>query len=118
MTERTARPLAESAARNGARLTATPLTEIAMRSIVWHEKPLWQKGAFQLLAGSKGSGKGTYLASLAARITQAGFNVIFVASEDSAEIDLKPRLVAADANLERCYVIREHVRLPADIDRL
>lgn len=99
------------------KLTATPLTEIRMRSIRWLEKPLWQRSAFQLLAAPKGAGKGTYLASLAARVSRTG-NVLFVATEDSAEIDLKPRLVAAGANLERCYLIREDVRLPDDVDAL
>jgi hypothetical protein len=37
-----------------------------MRSIRWLEKPLWQASAFELLAGAKGSGKGTYLAALSA----------------------------------------------------
>ena len=53
-----------SAAR-GRRLTSTPATEIRMRSIQWLEQPLWQRSAFQLLAGPKGAGKGTYLAGLA-----------------------------------------------------
>jgi hypothetical protein len=105
------------AAENG-RLTSTPFTEIAMRSIEWLEKPLWQASAFQLLSGAKGSGKGTYVAGLAARISRSGSNVLFVASEDSAEIDTKPRLVAAGADITRCHIIREHVRLPEDVETL
>jgi hypothetical protein len=97
------------------RLAAEPLVDIQMRSIEWLERPLWQRSAFQLLAGIKGSGKGTYLASLAARITRAGANVLFVSSEDSTEIDLKPRLVAAGADIERCFTITQHVRLPDDV---
>jgi hypothetical protein len=99
-------------------LSLTPLGEILMRSIWWFERPIWQRSAFQLLAGVKGSGKGTYLAGLAARVTRAGKNVVFVSSEDSAEIDLKPRLVAAGAVIERCFLIRQHVRLPDDIGEL
>lgn len=99
-------------------LEATPLTAIAMRSVEWFERPLWQKRAFELLVGSKGAGKGTYLAGLAARISNGGLNVLFVATEDSAEIDLKPRLVAARAVMERCFLIRQHVRLPGDVDAL
>jgi hypothetical protein len=109
---------AAQASRNGHRLTATPLAEIIMRSIRWFEKPLWQRGAFQLLAGTKGAGKGTYLASLAARLTNAGHNVVFIASEDSAAIDLKPRLIAAGADIDHCYVIEQHVKLPEDIGRV
>ena len=77
-----------------------------MRSIEWLEKPLWQRSAFQLLAGPKGAGKGTYLAGLAARLSRDGANVLFVSTEDSAEIDLKPRLVAAGADIDRCFLIR------------
>lgn len=102
---------------NSRTLRATPLSEITMRSIEWLEKPLWQRSAFQLLAGAKGAGKGTYLAGLAARISRNA-NVLFVSTEDSAEIDLKPRLVAAGYVEERCFVIRQHVRLPDHIDEL
>lgn len=80
---------------------------------------MWQRSAFQLLAGPKGAGKGTYLAGLAARISSAGANVIFVSTEDSAEIDLKPRLVAAGADISRCSVLlRQHLKLPDDVDEL
>jgi AAA domain-containing protein/bifunctional DNA primase/polymerase-like protein len=95
-----------------------PLADVTMRSIEWLEKPLWQKSAFQLLAGPKGSGKGTYLAALAARITNAGSNAVFISTEDSAEIDLKPRLVAAGADITRCFDIPMHIRLPEDIYEL
>ena len=100
------------------KLTATRLTDVGMRSIVWLEKPLWQASAFELLAGAKGSGKGTYLAGLGSRISRSGQNVLFISSEDSTEIDLKPRLVAAGADIERCYCIRQRVRLPDDVDEL
>jgi hypothetical protein len=99
-------------------LVATPVADVSMRSIRWLEKPLWQRAAFELLAGPKGSGKGTYQAALAARLSQAGMSSLFIVSEDSVEIDLKPRLVAAGAVLERVFVIRQHVRLPNDIDEL
>jgi hypothetical protein len=99
-------------------LYARPLTAVTMRSIEWLEKPLWQRSAFQLLAGPKGSGKGTYLAALASRITNAGQNALFVSTEDSAEIDLKPRLVAAGAAIERCFDLPMHIDLPTDIGAL
>ena len=100
------------------RLVATPLATIRMRSIVWLERPLWQSSAFELLAGPKGAGKGTYIAGLGARISRRGLNVLFVSTEDSAETDLKPRLVAAGADIDRCFLIRQHVRLPDDIEEL
>jgi hypothetical protein len=105
----------EASSNGNGRLSATPLSEIAMRSIEWLEKPLWQLSAFQLLAGAKGAGKGTYLAGLAARISNSGANVLFVSTEDSTAIDLKPRLVAAGADIARCHVINQHVKLPDDV---
>jgi hypothetical protein len=107
-----------AAPSNGGRLTATPFTKIAMRSIEWLEKPLWQKSAFQLLAGPKGAGKGTYLAGLAARISHTGVTVLFVATEDSNEIDIKPRLVAAGADIDLCHTVDQHLKLPDDVEDL
>jgi energy-coupling factor transporter ATP-binding protein EcfA2 len=111
-------PPRRSKTTSAPRLTATPLTEIEMRSIKFFIRPIWQASAFTLFVGAKGSGKGTYLAWLAAQVSHAGENVLFVSSEDSASIDLKPRLVAAGAVIERCSVIKQHVRLPDDVDEL
>lgn len=94
------------------------LTDVSMRSIEWLERPLWQTSAFQLLGAAKGMGKGTYLAGLSARVTKLGRKVVFVSSEDSAEIDLKPRLVAAGAVVERCALVTRDVKLPEDVDWL
>ncbi len=105
------------AAAQPAPLQATPLDDVAMRSIEWLEKPLWQRSAFELLAGPKGAGKGTYLAGLAARISRSS-SVLFISTEDSTAIDLKPRLVAAGAEIARCFVIAQHVRLPDDVEAL
>jgi hypothetical protein len=108
---------------NAEPLRVVSLETIAMRSIEWNEKPLWQRSAFQLLAGAKGCGKGTYLAHLAAKVTTGLLNggprnIVFISSEDSATIDLKPRLVAAGADISRCFIVNRHVRLPDDIDAL
>jgi hypothetical protein len=47
-----------------------------------------------------------------------GANVVFVSTEDSAENDLKPRLVAAQAAIPHCFLIEQHVRLPDDVTAL
>lgn len=99
-------------------LTVTSVADARMRSIRWLEKPNWQRSAFQLFAGTKGAGKGTYLAGFAARLSLQGHGVLFVTSEDSVEIDLKPRLVAAGADTSRVFVVNEHVRLPDDLEEL
>ena len=99
-------------------VSSTPIGSVPMKSIEWLEKPIWQGSAFQLLAGAKGSGKGTYLCSLAARVSRAGGNVLFISTEDSIAIDLHPRLVAAGADLDRCRAIQQRVKLPEHIDGL
>jgi AAA domain len=91
------------------------MADIQMRSIEYLERPLWQRSAFHLLAGPKGAGKGTYLAHFAAKRTLQGDNVLFVSSEDSASVDLKPRLVACQAVVQNCYLVTRRIKLPNDI---
>ncbi len=107
---------------NGKTLAWERLSEIEMRSIMFLDKPLWQQSAFHLLAGRKGVGKGTMLADLGARVTRgelgAKHNVVWIASEDSAAIDIKPRLLAAEGDPERVIVIKDWIQLPRDTDAL
>jgi len=110
--------MSELADAQPSRISVVSVADVRMRSIEWLERPLWQQSAFELLAGVKGAGKGTYLAGLASRISNAGGNVLFMSSEDSTEIDLKPRLVAAGADVDRCYTITESIRLPEDVEEL
>ena len=44
--------------------------------------------------------------------------MLFVSSEDSAEIDLAPRLEAAGADMDRAHVVQQHVKLPEDVPAL
>lgn len=97
--------------------------QIRMRSIEWLDRPLLQGSAFHLVAGPKGVGKGTWTAAQIARMTTDGFtgtprNVLIISSEDSAAIDLVPRLTAAGADLARVHIVREHVDFPVDLDRV
>jgi putative DNA primase/helicase len=101
-------------------LTLVPLSDVEARSIVFLDKPLWQKTGFHLLTGRKGVGKGTELASLASRISRGELgekaNVIWISSEDSAAIDIKPRVLAAGGDPERIYIVQEWIQLPRDLD--
>jgi hypothetical protein len=94
-----------------------------MKSIEWLDRPLFQRAAFHLVAGKKGSCKGTYIANLAARITRGELhghpmNVLFISSEDSDRIDIKPRVRAAGGDDSRVFTITEHVIFPRDIESL
>jgi hypothetical protein len=98
------------------------LSEIEEKSIEWLERPIWQRGAFHLLTGKKGVGKGTTLANLAARVTTGQLgptgNVLLISSEDSAAIDLRPRARAAGADLDRIAIWTGDFLLPRDIPLL
>jgi hypothetical protein len=110
------------AALNG-RLTAIDVSAIEMKSISWLDRPHLQESAFHLVTGPKGVGKGTWIAKQSAKMSRGLFggaprNVLIISSEDSAAIDLKPRLVAAEADTDRVKLIVEHITLPADLGRL
>jgi predicted transcriptional regulator len=105
------------------KLTWQTLEEVDMRSIVFLDKPLLQADAFHLVAGRKGQGKGTLLAEIAARVTRgelgAKRNVVWIGSEDSAAIDIKPRIVAAGGDPARVLVVKEGwIQLPRDYDAI
>jgi len=95
---------------------------IELKSILWLEKPLLQDAAFHLVSGPKGVGKGTWIAGTTAKMTSGAYgrprNVLIVSSEDSAGIDLAPRLLAAGADMSRVHIVVDHFTLPADLDRL
>jgi hypothetical protein len=102
-------------------LTWQSLDDVEMRSIVFADKPLLQADAFHLLAGRKGQGKGTLLANIASRVTRgelgAKRNVVWIGSEDSAAIDIKPRIVAAVGDPARVLIVKKGwVQLPRDYE--
>ena len=74
----------------------TPLSQVQPREIEYVDYPLLQASAFHLVAGRKGAGKGTTLADIAARVTRGELgtkrSVIWIGSEDSSAIDMRPRL--------------------------
>ena len=104
-------------------LTWQPLEDVDMRSIVFVDKPLFQASAFHLVAGRKGQGKGTLLAETAARVNRgelgAKRNVVWIGSEDSAAIDIKPRIVAAGGDPARVLIPKDGwIQLPRDYDAI
>jgi putative DNA primase/helicase len=82
---------------------------------------LWQgwlaRGKFHLLAGSPGTGKTTLAMEMAAIISRgrtwpegancAPANVLIWSGEDDPQDTLVPRLVLAEADLERIYFVNE-----------
>ena len=104
-------------------LPTVRLADIEMKSIEWVDRPFLQRGAFHVLAGKKGAGKGTWIARQAARATTGEMfghpvNVLILASEDSNAIDLKPRIVAAGGDPTRVHSVTGSVLLPDHIPAL
>jgi hypothetical protein len=93
------------------------LDTYAVRAVEWVDKPFLQRAAFHLLAGRKGTCKGTYVTGLAARISTGRMNapprrVLVVTSEDSIELDFLPRFLAAAGDPSMVTVIHDAFRLP------
>ena len=110
---------AEEAAREAEpRLRITPVSKIPVKATEW----LWDQriplGALTLLPGREGTGKSTFGAWLAARVTKGELpgvyegipkSVFYVATEDDWSRTIAPRLRAAGADLERVYKIAVEV---------
>ena len=123
----------------GRRLKATKASDIAMRATRW----LWEvgehcwipMGELVGLGGREGVGKSTVCAHLAAQVTKGELpgdcygtpkSVIIVSTEDDWSATIKPRLVAAGADLDRVFQVKSiepdglegTLSLPEDMKRL
>lgn len=126
------------------KLVVTKASEIPMEPVRW----LWDTGTtlserkgripvgtIALVGGHPGTGKSQWTTWMAAQISRGTLrgstygsprSVIIVASEDSWKMTVKPRLVAADADLDRILHIRPAIRedqrayvlLPDDLQEL
>jgi hypothetical protein len=97
-----------------AELRVIPASAIKVKATewLWHQRiPL---GALTLLPGREGTGKSTFGAWLAARVTKGelagiyeGFpkSVFYVATEDDWARTIAPRLIAAGADMDRVFKI-------------
>jgi KaiC/GvpD/RAD55 family RecA-like ATPase len=93
------------------------LTSLTMRDIKWLDVGFVPANALTIVLGHGGIGKGPWTNHLAAKITRSGGAVLFAAAEDDHESVLKPRLVAAGADMRLVDAISE-LELPADTERL
>ncbi|MBA3843318.1 MAG: AAA family ATPase [Actinobacteria bacterium] len=99
------------------------LDSYRVRGVEWIDKPFLQRAAFHLLAGRKGTCKGTYVAGLAARVTTGRLQpqprrVLIVTSEDSIELDFLPRFTAAGGDTRFVTVINDAFKLPEQVEWL
>jgi hypothetical protein len=105
------------------KLSMRGLDTYNVRAVEWLDKPFLQRSAFHLLAGKKGSCKGTFLCGLASRVTRdklydAPKRVLVITSEDSIELDFLPRLQAADGDPALVKIVNGPFRMPADLEWL
>jgi hypothetical protein len=104
------------AARPSATATVVRVSSVQSQPIRW----LWQgriaRGKVTLVAGNPGLGKSQFTAYLAARVTTGQLwpagegrapkgNVIMLSAEDDIADTIRPRLEAADADIDRVHVL-------------
>lgn len=116
-------------------LTLTPASTIKPTRVRWSWEARMALGALSLVAGPEGLGKSTLVYWIVAEVTRGRLPgehfgtpkaVIIAATEDSWEHTIVPRLMAADADLERVYRVdvtttlgtEGAISLPADIPAL
>src|SRR5204863_2674165 len=79
------------------------LRELEVHDIKWIDKPFLPFGELVTNNADGDTGKGLHAVHYAARLSRGEFGdkrmVLFVAEEDNFETILKPRLLAAEANL-------------------
>lgn len=88
---------------------------LKIEPIRWLWKDWLAEGKFHLLAGAAGQGKTTLALAMAATVTMGGRwpdgsacqigNVLIWSGEDDPADTLAPRLLAAGADLDRCYFV-------------
>lgn len=108
------RRAAQSVAR---RLVSTKLSAVAMRHIEWIWPGRIARGKHTTTAGESGIGKSTVLYWIAAAISKGGRSwpcgegivpkgsVVILSAEDGAEDTIKPRILAAEGDADKVYII-------------
>ncbi len=92
------------------------LSDVQAQPIRWLWPGRFARGKVSMIAGNPGLGKSQVTASLAAIVTTGGRwpvdggccevgNVVFLSAEDDAADTIKPRLLAAGADTNRCYIL-------------
>jgi hypothetical protein len=117
---------------DGRRLRFTRASDIEPESTSWLWRGRLPLGAVSLLAGRQGLGKSTLMVELAAQLSRGVLDgdlygnpasTLIVTYEDHPASTIRPRLMAADADLDRVRIVGvegdgDLVSLPADIDRI
>jgi putative DNA primase/helicase len=101
------------------------LSEVELQPIKWLWRGRFARGKVSMIAGHPGLGKSQVTTSLAAIVTTAGRwpvdggfcdlgSVVILSAEDDAADTIKPRLLAAGADIHRCYILDAVTDLDVD----
>ncbi len=103
--------------KNNSELEVVCMEDVEMKRVEW----LWlgniARGKLTVMAGNPGLGKSQITAFFAATVSRAGLwpdekilaeagSVIILSAEDDAADTIKPRLLAADADVKCCHVLQ------------
>lgn len=86
-------------------LEVTRGSHVKAKRLIWWEPGLVLQSALNLLAAREGKGKSTVGASWAARETNDGGTVLWIGTEESREHAIVPRLIGADADMDRVIFV-------------
>lgn len=97
------------------------MTDIEMKPVSWLWDSRIARGKLTVLAGNPGLGKSQTVASIAAIVSNGGHwpemvppsprgDVLLISAEDDPADTIKPRLMAAGADMARCHVL-EAIRI-------
>lgn len=99
----------------GSKLELINMNDVKMRPIQWLWKSRIALGKLTIIAGQPGLGKSQITAMLCAHVTaQKPFpdsfiadkgDVLIISAEDDPEDTIKPRLIAAGADVKRCHFL-------------
>jgi hypothetical protein len=119
-----AEEIAEKKFRDEAKRKLEPLSLVGletlpMRDVEWQDEGFVPRGELTIIQGHGGVGKGPWTIRHAAAVTRASVPgaVLFATAEDDPGSVVRPRLVAAGANMRLVDVIEE-LTLPDDLERL
>lgn len=116
MTDIEALAIAKEESMTPGNITYRCVADIAARPIRWLWPGKIARGKLVLIAGNPGFGKSQITLSLAAIVSTGGQwpvdrapcevgSVLIISAEDTPEDTIKPRLMAAGADVSRCYVL-------------
>ena len=98
-------------------MTASMITPTETRWIKGWEG-FFPYGGIAHVAGMPGVNKSTLTARLAAEISRTGKGALMIGGEDAKESVIVPRLIAANADMDRIHFPREHLSIPHDQEAL